>query len=133
MKKLFLITAVLTFALGCGETANCGWTLEWQIIFDNIKYNNIKYQINVQYNNKTDTYDGSLLDSEYIYQFFYVDGSVEIVNSSTRPNVSLQLRGMDGTLLDTVFTWEEMNFKCQMSRQYGKEYCQLSKKIINLR
>lgn len=133
MWKLILASVIFLILIDCGETANSDWLLEWQIVLSNNEFDSLSYEITVSDNGEVPPFAGFVLDSGYIYQWLGIRGSVEKVNSTLRPNVTLQLREKDSTLLDTTFTWEEMDFKCQMSRQYGKEYCQLSKKNINLR
>jgi hypothetical protein len=131
--KFYFLGIIIILFLNCDTgVIDSGWLIEWKI--GNVENNDsakINYEFNINSQGKKYQYNGTLLDSGYLYNQFFIRGSVDQVNSIS-PIVSFRLAKNDSTLLDTSLSWKEMEFKCQYSQKDSQELCQLSKKVFNL-
>jgi hypothetical protein len=118
MLKFILMAIIITTFISCDAEPSADWNLQW-LLKSTIKYDYEKmshiFKINIdkrtQFFKSGIDSNGKLIDNFIVYGLAFYE--VEEI----KPSVEFKLFIDTTVLIDTVFTWDEMEFDGSLSRK----------------
>lgn len=113
--KFFVIMLLL---LNCTGEIESLWIIEWKLSYGSSELpNDLSHQFKLDISNDISFFDSSIDSAGNLYERFYISELSESQVKARKPNVEFKLLSGTSLLIDTVFTWQEMEFVGNVSEK----------------